>query len=63
LPDMSSAEATHPDAAVVPQNVGKTEKGEVQPVQPSQTPGLAKLPAEVKTTITKTDEIILRLSK
>ncbi|KAI1610917.1 hypothetical protein EDD37DRAFT_354144 [Exophiala viscosa] len=60
---MSSTEATHPDAEVVPQNVGEVEKREIEPIKPSQTPGLAKLPSDVKTTISKADEIILRLSK
>lgn len=60
---MSSNEAAHPDPEVVPQNPGDVQKGEIEPVKPSQTPGLAKLPADVKTTISKADEIILRISK
>ncbi|KAK5264839.1 hypothetical protein LTR99_009045 [Exophiala xenobiotica] len=60
---MSSTESTHPDPGVVPQTSSEVNKGQVDPVKPSQTPGLAKLPADVKTTISKADAIILRLSK
>ena len=60
---MSSTESTHPDPGVVPQTSSEVNKGQVDPVKPSQTPGLAKLPTDVKTTISKADEIILRLSK
>ncbi|KAJ9644984.1 hypothetical protein H2204_001446 [Knufia peltigerae] len=62
---MSTSETTHPDPSVVPQtSPSEAEKGnQVSPVKPSETPARAKLPADVKTTISKVDEIILRISK
>lgn len=40
----------------------KTE-GKVGPIDPSSTKGLARLPTDVKSTMTKADELILRLGK
>ena len=59
---MSNNEAAHPDPAVVPQDPAEA-KGDVQPVKPGQIPALSKVPSEVKTTISKADETLLRLSK
>jgi hypothetical protein len=59
---MSSNEAAHPDPSVVPQNPAEV-KGEVEPVKPGLTPALSKVPSEVKTTISKADETIIRISK
>jgi len=59
---MSSSEAANPDPAVVPQDPAEV-KGEVEPVKPAQTPALNKVPSEVKTTISKADETIIRISK
>lgn len=54
---MSSSEAAHPDPSVVPQEPAEG-KG-VEPVKPA----LSKVPKEVKTTITKADETLIRISK
>ncbi|KIW63640.1 hypothetical protein PV04_08625 [Phialophora macrospora] len=59
---MSSNEAANPDPSVVPQNPAEV-KGEVEPVKPGQSPALSKVPSEVKTTISKADETIIRISK
>ena len=59
---MSSSEAANPDPSVVPQDPIEV-KGDVEPIKPSQHPALNKVPKEVKTTISKADEIILRISK
>lgn len=58
---MSNSESTHPDPSVVPQN--PTEAKSPEPVQPGQSPALSKVPNGVKTTISKADEILLRISK
>jgi hypothetical protein len=55
---MSQNEAANPDPAVVPQDPVEA-KGDIKPYQPSH----PKVPNEVKTTITKTDETIIRISK
>jgi len=60
---MSSSESAHPDPSVIPQDAPGSKKGEVEPIKPSETPVLAKLPGEVKNTISKADQTILRLSK
>lgn len=60
---MSTSEATPPDPSVVPQTSSEAEKVQVSPIKPSETPALAKLPADVKASISKADEIILRISK
>ncbi|EXJ84374.1 hypothetical protein A1O3_05041 [Capronia epimyces CBS 606.96] len=64
---MSSSESTHPDPSVVPQNppVPETDKstGGIEPIKVEETPALAKLPKDVATTLSKTDEIIVRISK
>jgi hypothetical protein len=60
---MSSSESAHPDPSVVPQQPIEAEKGSVAPVQPSESPALKKIPTEVKATLSKTDETLLRLSK
>jgi hypothetical protein len=59
---MSSSEAAHPDPSVVPQNPSEA-KGAVEPVQPGQSPALNKVPNEVKSTLTKADETLIRFSK
>lgn len=56
---MSSSEATHPDPSVVPQDPAEIKKADLEPVKPAS----SKVPKEVKTTISRADEIILRLSK
>lgn len=55
---MSSTEATHPDPAVVPQDLSAAEKRGVDPVQPPKS-----LPNAVSAKVTKADELLLRLSK
>ncbi len=61
---MSSSEpAAYPDPSVVPHDPVEAKDGGVEPVQPSQTPALSKVPKEVQSTISKADEILLRLSK
>ncbi|ETI20728.1 hypothetical protein G647_07070 [Cladophialophora carrionii CBS 160.54] len=59
---MSSSEAANPDPSVVPQNPTEA-KGDVEPFKPGQIPALSKVPSEVKTTISKADEILIRISK
>jgi hypothetical protein len=59
---MSANEAANPDPGVVPQGPPET-KGEVAPVNPGQSPALKKVPSEVKTTISKADETLMRISK
>ncbi|OAL40462.1 hypothetical protein AYO20_00198 [Fonsecaea nubica] len=59
---MSSSEAANPDPSVVPQDPPEA-RGQVEPIKPSHHPALNKVPKEVKTTISKADEIILRISK
>lgn len=59
---MSSDVAAHPDPSVVPQDPTEV-KGEVEAVKPGQSPALSKVPSEVKTTITKADATLIRLSK
>ncbi|KIX08369.1 uncharacterized protein Z518_03025 [Rhinocladiella mackenziei CBS 650.93] len=58
---MSSSEAAQPDSGVVPQDASETK--DVGPVKPSHTLALSRLPNGVKITISKADEILLRLSK
>jgi len=61
---MSAADSSaHPDPSVVPQDPPEVKKGDIAAVKPSQNPALTKLPNEVKTTISKVDEILVRLSK
>ena len=60
--NMSTNDAANPDPTVVPQVPPET-KGEVKPVQPDQSPALRRVPNEVKTTVTKADETIIRISK
>lgn len=55
---MSSTEATHPDPAVVPQDLSGEEKRSVDPVKPPQS-----LPNAVSASVSKADELLLRLSK
>ncbi|KAJ9602641.1 hypothetical protein H2200_012834 [Cladophialophora chaetospira] len=59
---MSSSEAAHPDPSVVPQDPSEA-KGEVAPVKPGQYPALNKVPSEVKSTLSKADDTIIRISK
>ena len=59
----TTGSSTHPDPSVVPQDPPETKRGDVAAVKPSQSPALSKLPNEVKTTISKVDEILVRLSK
>ncbi len=59
---MSSDPAAHPDPSVVPQDLAEA-KGDVEPVRPGQIPALSKIPGEVKNTITKADDTLIRLSK
>lgn len=55
---MSNTESTHPDPAVVPQDPSGSEKRGLEPVKPPQS-----LPGTVSTTVSKADELLLRLSK
>jgi len=59
---MSSGNAANPDPGVVPQEPPEA-KGEVEPYKPGNVPALRKVPDEVKTTVTKADATIIRLSK
>jgi hypothetical protein len=59
---MSTNDAANPDPSVVPQVPPET-KGDVEPVKPGQSPALSKVPTEVKTTISKADETLIRISK
>ena len=59
---MSSSGAANPEPSVIPQDPAEA-KGEVEPFQPGRVPALRKVPDEVKTTVTKADATILRLSK
>lgn len=58
---MSSNEAANVDPAVVPQH--PPEAKDIEPFKPGQVPALRKVPDEVKSTVTKADATILRLSK
>jgi len=55
---MSSTEATHPDPAVLPQEPSASEKRGLEPVKTSK-----DLPGAVSTTVSKADELLIRLSK
>ncbi|EXJ78545.1 hypothetical protein A1O1_08946 [Capronia coronata CBS 617.96] len=62
---MSSNESVHPDPGVVPHDPPETDNltGGMEPVKPDETPALAKLPKEITTTLSKADEILVRISK
>lgn len=45
----------------LPPSESQTEKA--QPIDPSQHRGLSRLPGDAKTTLSKADEFILRLSR
>ena len=58
---MADSEAPQ-DSRVDPAVPGEKES-KVSPINPSDTKGLARLPTDVKTMLSKTDELIIRLSK
>ena len=59
---MSSNEAANPNPAVVPQDPAEA-KSDVEPFRPGQIPALSKVPNDVKSTVTKADETLIRVSK
>ncbi|KAL2438345.1 hypothetical protein ABEF95_007328 [Exophiala dermatitidis] len=62
---MSANESTHPDPSVVPHDPVETDNlsGGIEAIKPEEKPALAKLPKDVTNTISRTDEIIVRISK
>jgi len=62
---MADAEApAHPDPGLPPtEPLDSSKKGEVEPVKPAQHGALSRLPVGLTTTVSKADEVLLRLNK